>query len=158
MERALRSFEDTKEEAKEEDAQKAAARNVERKVSRNALALAMKFSSSKQALDMLERGIEQLSVQANAIMQTNYITDMILATDEKYNEAMITAANRLVAAIDGLPDPGGPTFKDNKRESNFKSKEGTDEKSGQFSIVVGGLLGIAFVVPMAQYYAFVSKK
>ncbi|KAF5196636.1 hypothetical protein FRX31_013778 [Thalictrum thalictroides] len=82
----------------------------------------------------------------------------VLATDEKYNEAVLSSAKRLVAAIDGLPDPGGPKFKDNKRESNFKSKEETEEKRGQFSLVVGGLLVIAFVVPMAQYYAYVSKK
>ncbi|KAK9732612.1 hypothetical protein RND81_04G010100 [Saponaria officinalis] len=82
----------------------------------------------------------------------------VLATEEKYNEAVYSSAKRLVAAIDGLPDPGGPSFKDNKRESNFKSKEETDEKRGQFSLVVGGLLVIAFVVPMAQYYAYVSKK
>ncbi|XP_023547268.1 UPF0603 protein At1g54780, chloroplastic-like isoform X1 [Cucurbita pepo subsp. pepo] len=82
----------------------------------------------------------------------------VLATDEKYNEAIYSSAKRLVAAIDGLPDPGGPSFKENKRESNFKSREETEEKRGQFSLVVGGLLVIAFVVPMAQYYAYVSKK
>ncbi|KAJ0080010.1 hypothetical protein Patl1_22762 [Pistacia atlantica] len=82
----------------------------------------------------------------------------VLATEEKYNEAIYSSAKRLVAAIDGLPDPGGPTIKENKRESNFKSREETEEKRGQFSLVVGGLLVIAFVVPMAQYYAYVSKK
>ncbi|KAM3219033.1 protein, chloroplastic [Capsicum chacoense] len=82
----------------------------------------------------------------------------VLATEEKYNEAVFSTARRLVAAIDGLPDPGGPQVKDNKRESNFKSREETDEKRGQFTLVVGGLLVIAFVVPMAQYYAYVSKK
>ncbi|KAF9606564.1 hypothetical protein IFM89_026624 [Coptis chinensis] len=82
----------------------------------------------------------------------------VLATEEKYNEAMLSSAKRLIAAIDGLPDPGGPKFQDNKRESNFKSKEETQEKRGQFTLVVGGLLVIAFVVPMAQYYAYVSKK
>ncbi|KAF1879069.1 hypothetical protein Lal_00047741, partial [Lupinus albus] len=82
----------------------------------------------------------------------------VLATDEKYNEAIYSTAKRLVAAIDGLPDPDGPSFKDNKRESNYKSREETEEKRGQFSLVVGGLLVIAFVVPMAQYYAYVSKK
>ncbi|OVA20092.1 TPM domain [Macleaya cordata] len=82
----------------------------------------------------------------------------VLATEEKYNEAVYSSAKRLVAAIDGLPDPGGPKFKDNKRESNFKSREETDEKRGQFTLVVGGLLVIAFVVPMAQYYAYISKK
>ncbi|KAK9139539.1 hypothetical protein Scep_009220 [Stephania cephalantha] len=79
----------------------------------------------------------------------------VLATDEKYNEAVYSSAKRLVAAIDGLPDPGGPAFKENKRESNFKTKEETEEKRGQFTLVVGGLLVIAFVVPMAQYYAYV---
>lgn len=82
----------------------------------------------------------------------------VLATEEKYNEAVFSTARRLVAAIDGLPDPGGPQLKDNKRETNFKSREETDEKRGQFTLVVGGLLVIAFVVPMAQYYAYVSKK
>ncbi|TKY61465.1 hypothetical protein E2542_SST11316 [Spatholobus suberectus] len=82
----------------------------------------------------------------------------VLATDEKYNEAIFSTAKRLVAAIDGLRDPGGPKFKDNKRESNFKSREETEEKRGQFTLVVGGLLVIAFIVPMAQYYAYVSKK
>lgn len=82
----------------------------------------------------------------------------VLATDEKYNEAVYSSASRLVAAIDGLPDPGGPATKDYKRESNFKTREETDEKRGQFTLVVGGLLVIAFVVPMAQYYAYVSKK
>lgn len=82
----------------------------------------------------------------------------VLATDEKYNEAVYSTAKRLVAAIDGLPDPGGPLVKDDKRESNFKSKQETDEKRGQFSLVVGGLLVIAFVVPMVQYYAYIAKK
>ncbi|KAI3515147.1 hypothetical protein L1887_13899 [Cichorium endivia] len=82
----------------------------------------------------------------------------VLATDEKYNEAIFSTAKRLVAAIDGLPDPGGPEAKENKRESNFKTKEETAEKRDQFTVVVGGLLVIAFVVPMAQYYAYVSKK
>ncbi|KAK1294308.1 UPF0603 protein [Acorus calamus] len=82
----------------------------------------------------------------------------VLATDEKYNEAAVSSARRIVAAIDGLPDPGGPQLKDNKRESNFKTREETEEKRGQFTLVVGGLLVIAFVVPMAQYYAYVSKK
>lgn len=82
----------------------------------------------------------------------------VLATDEKYNEAVYSTAKRLVAAIDGLPDPGGPEAKDTKRESNFKTREETAEKRDQFTLVVGGLLVIAFVVPMAQYFAYVSKK
>ncbi|XAR52561.1 Acid phosphatase [Bertholletia excelsa] len=49
----------------------------------------------------------------------------VLATEEKYNEAVFSTANRLVAAIDGLPDPGGqgsrttkgsPTSRPGKRQ------------------------------------------
>ncbi|XP_002988324.2 UPF0603 protein Os05g0401100, chloroplastic [Selaginella moellendorffii] len=81
----------------------------------------------------------------------------VLATDEKYNEALYSTCNRLIAAIDGLPDPGGPKFQENKRESNFKTKKETEEKRGQFTTVVVGLLVIAFVVPMLQYFAYVRK-
>ncbi|KAI7737152.1 hypothetical protein M8C21_010339, partial [Ambrosia artemisiifolia] len=60
----------------------------------------------------------------------------MLAVDEKYNEAIYSSAKRLAAAIDGLPDPGGPQSKDSKRESNFKTKEETAEKRDQFTVVV----------------------
>ena len=82
----------------------------------------------------------------------------VLATAEKYNEALFTTAQRLVARIDGKPDVGGPRFEENKRVSNFKTKAETSDKRGQFTTVVGGLLVIAFVVPMLQYFAYVSKR
>ncbi|GAV91412.1 hypothetical protein CFOL_v3_34807, partial [Cephalotus follicularis] len=98
------------------------------------------------------------SLSTTLSLSISTINPSVLATDEKYNEAVYSSTKRLVAAIDGLPDPGGPTIKDNKKESNFKTREETEEKRGQFSLVVGGLLVVAFVVPMAQYYAYVSKK
>ncbi|KAL0312486.1 UNVERIFIED_CONTAM: hypothetical protein Sradi_5647900 [Sesamum radiatum] len=61
----------------------------------------------------------------------------VLATEEKYNEAVFSSAKRLVAAIDGLPDPGGPQAKDNKRESNFKTRERQMRNGNQ---LVGWLL------------------
>lgn len=82
----------------------------------------------------------------------------VLATEERYNEAMLSSAKRLVARIDGKDDIAGPRLDENKRISNYKTKEETESKRGQFTFVVGGLLVIAFVVPMAQYYAYVSKK
>ncbi|KAK7337816.1 hypothetical protein VNO77_18403 [Canavalia gladiata] len=59
---------------------------------------------------------------------------------------------------DWLRNPNGRKFKENKRESNSKYREETEEKRGQSTLVVGGLLAIAFVVPMAQYYAYAFKK
>ncbi|CAD6242898.1 unnamed protein product [Miscanthus lutarioriparius] len=43
-------------------------------------------------------------------------------------------AKRLAMAIDGLPDTEGPSLKENKRESNFKTKEETEEKRGRFTL------------------------
>ncbi|CAI7794563.1 unnamed protein product [Closterium sp. NIES-53] len=81
----------------------------------------------------------------------------VLATEERYNEAMYSTTKRLVARINGEPDIPGPKFNDAKRESNYKTREETDSKRDQFTTVVGGLLVIAFVVPMLQYYAYVKK-
>ncbi|KAI3462806.1 hypothetical protein Pfo_019469 [Paulownia fortunei] len=104
-------------------------------------------------------GPEFIKAVADSVLDATVSQNLpVLATEEKYNEAVFSAAKCLVAAVDGLPDPGGPKAKDNKKESNFKTREETEEKRGQFTLVVGGLLVIAFVVPMAQYYAYVSKK
>jgi hypothetical protein len=81
----------------------------------------------------------------------------VLATDEKYNEAILSSVKRLTNAIKKLPDPGAPQVADTKRVSNFKTKEETADKRGQFTTVVGGLLVIAFVVPMVQYFGYVRK-
>eukprot|EP00245_Coleochaete_scutata_P014768 TRINITY_DN6384_c0_g1_i1.p1 TRINITY_DN6384_c0_g1~~TRINITY_DN6384_c0_g1_i1.p1 ORF type:complete len:315 (-),score=72.84 TRINITY_DN6384_c0_g1_i1:417-1325(-) len=81
----------------------------------------------------------------------------VLATEEKYNEAAYSTAKRLAAAIQGLPDIDGPKFQEAKRESNFRSKEETEDKRGVFITTVGGLLVIAFVVPMLQYFAYTRK-
>lgn len=78
----------------------------------------------------------------------------VLAVDEKYNEAIYSTAKRLVARIRGQPDIPGPQFQDQKRESNFQTREQTENKRDQFVFVVGGLLVIAFVVPMLQFFAY----
>lgn len=57
----------------------------------------------------------------------------------------------------GKADPGGPERKDNSRRRTYKTKEETDKAKNVTSTVVITLLGIAFVVPMLQYYGYVSK-
>lgn len=52
----------------------------------------------------------------------------------------------------GKADPGGPQQQAKQMGSNFKSKEETEGKKSIYTTVVGGLLVIAFVVPMVQYY------
>ena len=55
------------------------------------------------------------------------------------------------ASIDGLPDPGGSRIPDLKTTCLSLTSKLDEEKRGQFSPVVGGLLVIAFVVPMELY-------
>ena len=76
----------------------------------------------------------------------------------RFTRSRSPAPRRPLAPSSTRTDPGGPTFQESKRESNYKSKQETEDKRGQFTLVVGGLLVIAFVVPMAQYYAYISKK
>ena len=47
----------------------------------------------------------------------------VLAKDEKYNEAIYNTAKQIVDVVDGLPDPGDPAIKDDKRESNFRTRQ-----------------------------------
>ncbi|KAL5073851.1 hypothetical protein RYX36_012835, partial [Vicia faba] len=69
----------------------------------------------------------------------------VLATDEKHNEAIYSTAKRLVAAIDRLPDPGGPLVKDNNnntikdprsasvsKTSNISEESETDREESDF--------------------------
>ncbi|KAF5740591.1 hypothetical protein HS088_TW11G00665 [Tripterygium wilfordii] len=89
---------------------------------------------------------------------------VVLVTSQK--EGAVTGVPAFVEAVgdkildatvlENLPDPGGSSVNENKRESNIKTGEETKEQRGQFNLVVGGLLLIAFVVPMAQYDAYVS--
>lgn len=81
----------------------------------------------------------------------------ILGVEEKYNEAIFSSVKRIIAKLDGQTDPGPPAKADSKRVSNYKKKEETENKRGQFSTVVIGLLVISFVVPMVQYYSYVAK-
>ncbi|KAI3870446.1 hypothetical protein MKW92_029677 [Papaver armeniacum] len=81
-------------------------------------------------------GPDFIKAVGDAILDSTVAENLpVLATEEKYNEAIYSSAKRLVAAIDGLPDPGGPKFNENKWESNYNSREETDEKRGQFTLV-----------------------
>ena len=76
---------------------------------------------------------------------------------EKFGEALSSSLRRMQAKLAGQADPGAPTVEVAKSGSTFKSKKETEEKRGSYVTVVGGLLVIAFVVPMVQYYGYVNK-
>ena len=74
-----------------------------------------------------------------------------LRQGDKYNQAMLDAASRLVAVLSGQPDPGPPKIADNIQvEGTFTSAEET--KTGTATVVVVVLLVLATAIPMATYY------
>merc|ERR1740121_2623117 len=81
----------------------------------------------------------------------------IFTEEEKFNEAAMTSINRIVAVLDGKNDPGAPQRASNNRKRTYKTKEETDRVKPVTGPVVITLLFIAFVVPMLQFYGYVSK-
>ena len=75
----------------------------------------------------------------------------------KYNQALLSASDRLVAVLSGEPDPGPPVEVANfEIESTFASAEETEENRSNATIIVVGFLIAATVIPMATYYFYQS--
>lgn len=73
----------------------------------------------------------------------------------KYNQALLSASDRLVAVLSGEPDPGPPADVSNfEIESTFASAEETEENRGNATVIVVGFLIAATVIPMATYYLY----
>ena len=78
-----------------------------------------------------------------------------LRQDNKYNQALMSASDRLVAVLSGEADPGPPEEVTSfEIESTFASAEETEENRGNATIIVVGFLIAATVIPMATYYIY----
>ncbi|MBD3885264.1 TPM domain-containing protein [Phormidium tenue FACHB-886] len=76
-----------------------------------------------------------------------------LRSGNKYNQAFLDASDRLSAILSGEPDPGAPVVADTiNTEGTFAKAEDTDDRSA--TVVVGVLLLLATVIPMATYYLY----
>ena len=76
-----------------------------------------------------------------------------LLEGDKYNQAFLSASDRLVAVLSGQADPGPPAFDDSfDSESTFATAEETAENRGNTTILLVVLLVLATVIPMATYY------
>jgi len=82
----------------------------------------------------------------------------IFTEEEKFNEAILSSINRIVAVLDGKDDPGAPKKADSSRKRTYKTKEETNRVKPVTGTIVLTLLLIAFVVPMLQFYGYVSKE
>merc|ERR1712190_307923 len=81
----------------------------------------------------------------------------IFTEKEMFNEAAISPVNRVIANLTGKNDPGAPLRVINERKRTYKTKEETDRVKPVTGAIVVTLLLIAFVVPMLQFYGYVSK-
>merc|ERR1711907_646301 len=77
--------------------------------------------------------------------------------EEKYNEAATSSVNRIVNVLKGKNDPGAPQRNSNSRTRTYKTREETERVKPVTGTIVLTLLAIAFVVPMLQFYGYVSK-
>merc|ERR1719379_1108307 len=77
--------------------------------------------------------------------------------EEKYNEAALSSVNRIVTVLNGKNDPGAPQRVSGARTRTYKTREETERTKPVTATIVLTLLVIAFVVPMLQYYGYVSK-
>ena len=73
---------------------------------------------------------------------------------EKYNEAATSSVDRIAKSVLGQADPGPPREAKVKVGSNYKTYAEVDNKRDKYVTVVGGLLVIAFVVPMIQFWGY----
>merc|ERR1711998_819931 len=77
--------------------------------------------------------------------------------EEKYNEAATSSVNRIVNVLKGKNDPGAPQRNSGSRTRTYKTREETERVKPVTGTIVLTLLAIAFVVPMLQFYGYVSK-
>jgi len=75
---------------------------------------------------------------------------------EKFNEALTSSVDRIAAVLEGKADPGPPAKFEKDNSRTYKTRKETGEKREAFSNVVVGLLVISFVVPMLQYFGYVT--
>merc|ERR1711904_79811 len=77
--------------------------------------------------------------------------------EEKYNEAAISSVNRIATVLNGKGDPGAPQRNVNTRTRTYKTREETERTKPVTGTIVLTLLAISFIVPMLQFYGYVSK-
>jgi len=83
----------------------------------------------------------------------------ILTGEERFNEATLSCIKRISAKLTGDADPGPPIRGgDQRRARTYKTKGETAGKKTNYTVVVGALLVIAFVVPMLQFFAYTREE
>lgn len=82
---------------------------------------------------------------------------IIFTEEEKYNEAVQSSVDRVVASLTGKADPGPPQRAEKVRRRTYKTKAETEQNKTATSTIVLTLLGISVVVPMLQYFGYTNE-
>ena len=81
-----------------------------------------------------------------------------LRSGNKYNQAFIDGANRLVPVLSGQPDPGPPIVVSTPEVGRtYLKAEETEANRTNFLVIVIGLLIIATVIPMATWWWYQNQ-
>jgi uncharacterized protein len=90
---------------------------------------------------------------ATSIVQENLAQPL---RQNRYNQALQNASDRLIAVLAGRPDPGAPKpiLELDTAEGNYATAEETSENRTSSTIWVVFLLIAATVIPMATYYFY----
>jgi uncharacterized protein len=81
-----------------------------------------------------------------------------LRSGNKYNQAFIDAANRLVPVLSGQADPGPPVVISTPEVGRtYLKAEETEANRTNFLVIVIGLLIIATVIPMATWWWYQNQ-
>ena len=80
----------------------------------------------------------------------------IFTEEEKYNEAVTSSVNRIVAKLSGQEVPEGPKREEKVRKRTYRTRAETAAKKDATSTIVLTLLFISVVVPMLQYFGYTN--
>lgn len=107
------------------------------------------FLTGKKVKDIMSDDIAKSIAQETLLFP--------LQQGDKYNQAVVSAGDRLVTVLSGKEDPGPPKIVDNiQAERTYKTSEETKKEQGNSTIWVIGLLIAATVIPMATYFWYQS--
>ena len=108
----------------------------------------------------IQTGTDVKSTLTDAIA-TSIITETMqapLRSGNKYNQAFIDGADRLVAVLSGKADPGPPVIVSTPEVGRtYLKAEETEANRTNFLVVVIGLLIIATVIPMATWWWYQNQ-
>ena len=108
----------------------------------------------------IQTGIEVKPLLTDAIA-TSITTETMqapLRNGNKYNQAFIAGADRLVAVLSGQADPGPPVVISTPEVGRtYLKAEETEANRTNFLVIVIGLLVIATVIPMATWWWYQNQ-